>query len=890
MRSLPWLPSTTGEVHKSSDLYILSGDIHDLLLDNANYLDARITNKDFLTTLSIKRDMLFADFKHEFSKWIAKPTFTTSREHILNVYNYFMNHRTEIASLLDKPFIFLPKKQNYKNSIIIEGQFHKVEKVSWKDPSGIFKKMDSVSTRKILRDFYTDIYREFFLKIVRVDEYPSGEEYLRLITNITASVTVLPNKEKCFEIFMLMAVLAETFLYEDALDVIHKIGYPPTILDRQKLYDNLKDYFLPGSFDHLKNAMITDKVIFPTAANIFVSLEQQPILVFNRELAKIYKSKSAVSMIFADDIYNILKDRQKYIADANSLYLKVLLFFKVCKLHTLKELYIEPEIITEQLDRGCAYWEKILYDVAPILQRYIASLLPDLYKEKQAKVFVSENGDQCKFSEYLKNSSFFSVRKLEVIYHLKERDDVNIKLQKVSNIELTKSKAMIYIKKTAADSKDCYDKILLEILRLFTDDEGQQETLLDFVTTYNDVQDKDSFLHRKKIVEIKDGEIWSFPEPKFKEFETSKATLQPKTQTSEVLGTSSTEKRLTCWPPQKPGMGLGLVAKPETIKEDEQKIFEKWGFPDAFSNSTQTTRDEVVGEKEKTIQLVKGKHKPVENGEEKLKENKATIVEVVLHKKEQTTQPVHAKFRPEEHVKGKIKEEKSEQSKRPTEQKIISQDTSQVFSTKETKRSQSSVEIVKATRKSESNDEEKLKQVFSPLQSSFDAETKPTFNPDKFITTCLDGEMEDLPVDQNYVDVLKQFNKTGADSNEVTKLIGKIGEEIIYKYLCDQYATKLKSRDIAIEWINCNNETGQPYDIKITQSDGKMVYIEVKSTGGHEKKEFEISSQQLKFALEQGSNFHLYRVSGLTSKSKLTRLVNLSMYMDHKTVKLYMIV
>ena len=878
MRSSSWLPSTTGQVQKSSDLYVLSGGIHDLLSDNANYLHARITNKDFITTLRIQRDMTFEIFKKEFSKWIAKPTFTTSLEHVSNVYNYFMNNRTEIASLLDKPFIFLPKKQNYKNSGIIEGQFHKVEKVSWKDPSGIFRKMDSVSTRKILRGFYPDNYRDFFLKIVRVDEYPSGEEYLRLITNITASVTVLPNKQKCVEIFMLMAVLAETFMYEDALDVIHKIGYPPHIFDRQKLYDNLKDYFLPGSFDHLKNAMINDKVIFPTAANIFVSLEQQPILVFNRELAKIYKSKSAVPIIFADDIYNILKESQKYETDANSLYLKVLLFFKVCKLPTLKELYIEPEIITEQLDRGCAYWEKILHDVAPILQRYIARSLPDLYKEKQTKVFVSDNDDQCTFSEYLKNSSFFSVKKLEVIYHLKERNDVNIKLEKVSNVELTNSKAMIYINKTAIDSKDSYDKILLEILRLFTDDEDQQESILDFITTYNDVQDKDSFLRRKQIGEIKDGQMWSYPEPRFKE------TVKPetiKTQTPEVPGTSSADKRLTCWPPQKPGMGLGFVAKPESVKEDEQNILEKWGSPDALSNITQTASAEVVDEKGKTTQLVKDKHKPIENIEEKLKENKSPI-DVVLDKKEQTTQPLPAKCRPGEHVKGKIKEEKSEQSKRAMEQKEITQETSQVFLTRETKRSQSGAEIVKAKRELGSNDEE--------TKSSFGAETKPTFNPDKYITTCLDVEIEDLPVDQNYVDIITQFSKAETDSNEFTKLIGKIGEEIIYKYLCDQHEAKVKAKNIVIEWINCNDEAGQPYDIKITHPDGKVVYIEVKSTGGHEKKEFEISSQQLKFALEQGSNFHLYRISGLTSKSKLTRLVNLSMYMDHKTVKLYMIV
>ena len=74
-------------------------------------------------------------------------------------------------------------------------------------------------------------------------------------------------------------------------------------------------------------------------------------------------------------------------------------------------------------------------------------------------------------------------------------------------------------------------------------------------------------------------------------------------------------------------------------------------------------------------------------------------------------------------------------------------------------------------------------------------------------------------------------------------------------------------------------------------SDGKIIYIEVKSTRSHSKKEFEISSQQVKFAFEQGSSFHLYRVSGLTSTSKvrIRRLVNLSMYLNNKSVRLYMV-
>ena len=180
------------------------------------------------------------------------------------------------------------------------------------------------------------------------------------------------------------------------------------------------------------------------------------------------------------------------------------------------------------------------------------------------------------------------------------------------------------------DSKDCYDEILLEILRLFTDNVDERESLLDFIVTYNNSLDKDKYLSWKKIGEVKDGEIWSYPKPRFKE--TIKPTPQPKTQTLEVLGTSI-EKRLTCWPPQKPGKGLGFVAKPESVKEDEQKILEKWGSPDAFNNITQTT-DDVTDEKGKAVQLVKGKHKPKENTEQKLKENKPPT-DVVIDKKEQ---------------------------------------------------------------------------------------------------------------------------------------------------------------------------------------------------------------------------------------------------------------
>ena len=121
-----------------------------------------------------------------------------------------------------------------------------------------------------------------------------------------------------------------------------------------------------------------------------------------------------------------------------------------------------------------------------------------------------------------------------------------------------------------------------------------------------------------------------------------------------------------------------------------------------------------------------------------------------------------------------------------------------------------------------------------------------------------------------------------------------VGAEIVYKHLCRQFADELTNKVVGIEWLNEDDEFGLPYDIKMTFYDSRqppVIYVEVKSTFLDERKEFEISSTQMKFAFEQGERFHLYRLSGLKDvrEMKLRRLANLSSYMENKSVKLFMV-
>ena len=107
---------------------------------------------------------------------------------------------------------------------------------------------------------------------------------------------------------------------------------------------------------------------------------------------------------------------------------------------------------------------------------------------------------------------------------------------------------------------------------------------------------------------------------------------------------------------------------------------------------------------------------------------------------------------------------------------------------------------------------------------------------------------------------------------------------------------------VRVEWMNTDQETGQPYDIRVightspangceSVEESVLAHVEVKSTLLNERKGFEISSQQIKFAMEQGSKFHLYRVSGVLEQSKLRirKLQNLDYYLTSKSVKLYLV-
>lgn len=120
--------------------------------------------------------------------------------------------------------------------------------------------------------------------------------------------------------------------------------------------------------------------------------------------------------------------------------------------------------------------------------------------------------------------------------------------------------------------------------------------------------------------------------------------------------------------------------------------------------------------------------------------------------------------------------------------------------------------------------------------------------------------------------------------------VGRWGEMLTYAYL-------QKQKDICdIRWVDEHEASGLPYDfevvLEIEPEKFTSSFIEVKTTASDQKDFFEISSQQITFALDQKDNFHIYRIYNAYDPDlvRLVRIGNLAHRMDSKQVKLCMII
>lgn len=93
-------------------------------------------------------------------------------------------------------------------------------------------------------------------------------------------------------------------------------------------------------------------------------------------------------------------------------------------------------------------------------------------------------------------------------------------------------------------------------------------------------------------------------------------------------------------------------------------------------------------------------------------------------------------------------------------------------------------------------------------------------------------------------------------SSEADRITGRQGEQFVFQYLQWKYPKE------TITWINQEDESGRPYDIRmvVKSENNREEFIEVKTTRAFDQNTFPVSIGEVEYLLKHPSNYFIYRV------------------------------
>ena len=102
----------------------------------------------------------------------------------------------------------------------------------------------------------------------------------------------------------------------------------------------------------------------------------------------------------------------------------------------------------------------------------------------------------------------------------------------------------------------------------------------------------------------------------------------------------------------------------------------------------------------------------------------------------------------------------------------------------------------------------------------------------------------------------KPFNPEGKLHKDENVAVGRLGEEVAYRFLLEQNA----GSGAKVTWPNETVDGGLPYDLFVTYAGGEVQYYEVKATSSYVNISFPVTSMELDFAKKHRKNYHILRV------------------------------
>lgn len=102
---------------------------------------------------------------------------------------------------------------------------------------------------------------------------------------------------------------------------------------------------------------------------------------------------------------------------------------------------------------------------------------------------------------------------------------------------------------------------------------------------------------------------------------------------------------------------------------------------------------------------------------------------------------------------------------------------------------------------------------------------------------------------------IRRYNFMKAQDRSVK--VGREGESLIARYFEHQKHIKAIAD---YSWMNCESESGLPYDFCVETLDGGCIYLDVKSTDYRFEQKMIFSNQEIAFATEYNEDYFVYRV------------------------------
>ncbi|XP_045924345.1 protein NO VEIN [Micropterus dolomieu] len=506
-----------------NSVYLTSPEITSLLGTHVFYVD--IDPSEFSRALGMRQSISVDALINYLKKWCVRAeadnqeqrlpedelegaNFTTTVQHIHNVYTYLHNNcpQSSLKKLFQHtPAVFI--EYNRRNDWC-SGRFYHLKEVCWSDPTWMFQRYkqlthgpDSpVQEPKVLAPFYNPLegMKVFFTRLLNVDSSPNMNQYVGLLELICSS-SPIPTAEVLQDVSVLYARLAQKC-------TIPVSGDQETIPQPK----------LNHSYCSTLKGMVSDKRVFPTKENTWVSLARKPMIADNKELEKVFKPHKQICLLNLPPAEKKNAPRSKtgnsgqtvprerantaptFKEEDRSLFLEIC---GICQLS--KCVKTEPQ--TENW-RPCPPMQAMVRSVIPYIQRF-------LYHHDELAEVYSELIDN-NIGEKIKRLCFGQVGKLYIRYQLDVADSNEVvEVQDV--ICLLKDEKELCIQKDHLSAKL---DICRELVKLFCTESSHRKELMAFVsgliTSLSDAASLRRFLLKEDIRELPaEEELWEVPEP-----------------------------------------------------------------------------------------------------------------------------------------------------------------------------------------------------------------------------------------------------------------------------------------------------------------------------------------------------------------------------------------